>query len=355
MTGTPAEGDGGLRRRRASGGRATIKDVALHAGVSTAAVSKVLRHAHGVSESMRLRVEESMAALAYRPLTSARGMRGKTFTIGMLVPDFANPFVSQLIDGITRRTEAAGYDLLVGPLGSSRSSEAHTIDMLRDRQMDGLLLDSPLGSEEYLSVVGRLVPTVVVGRHGPAAHYDTVASDDIAGSRLIIEHLVGLGHSRIAYLCHSESLTTDPRLPQNVRTEGYRKAMRALGLGDALDIIPTAWNHEGGRAGARQLLTRAVMPTALHAGADVAAFGALSELWLANRRVPADLSVVGYDNTETASMEPIGLTSVDQFGERIGAFAAELLLERIGGRHHPRHVLIEPELIARRTSAPPTV
>lgn len=331
--------------------RATIKDVAQHAGVSTAAASKVLRRAKGVSDSMRERVEESMAALDYRPLTSARGMRGKTFTIGMLVPDFANPFVSQIVDGISSKTKSAGYDLLVAPSGRSAPSEGHTIDMLRDRQMDALLLLSPLGSEEYLSSIGRSVPTVVIGRHGPADDYDTVASDDIIGSRLIVEHLAALGHTRIAYLRHAEGPRSDPRLPQNVRTEGYTRAMRDLGLDAHVDIIPSTWSHEGGRQAARALLAREELPTALHAGADIAAFGALSEFWLARRSIPGELSVCGYDNTETAAMDPIGLTSVDQFGERMGALAADLLLERIAGRGKPEHLLIEPELVARRTTA----
>lgn len=294
-----------------------------------------------------------MAALAYRPLASARGMRGKTFTIGVLVPDFANPFISQLIRGISVVVKEGGYEVLVGPSGSSQESERHTIDALRDRQMDGLLLVSPLGSEEYLSIVGRAVPTIVIGRHGPAADYDTVAGDDIAGSRLIVEHLAHLGHSRIAYLFHSESPDSDPRLPQNVRTEGYRLAMRDVGLDEFIDIVPGAWSYEGGRRAAQSLLARKELPTAIHAGADVAAFGALSEFWLAQRRIPEELSISGYDNTDTASMEPLGLTSVDQFGQRMGALAAELLMERIGGRDEARHLLIEPELIARRTTGPP--
>ena len=333
--------------------RVTIVDVARHAGVSTAAASKVLRRSDGVSDAMRERVERSMAELDYRPLASARGMRGKTFTLGVLVMSFANPYTSQIIDGITSVVAPAGYELLAAQSGQTAEAHQHTINAFRDRRMDGLLLITPLGTQEYLSQIGRGVPTVVIGRHGPGDHFDTVASDDMAGSRLIVDHLTSQGHRHIAYVQHAPSTATDPRLPQNVRTEGYLQAMRDAGLAEHIDVVPTMWDEEGGHQAARALLARNELPTAIHAGADVVAFGALNEFWLARRDVPGEIAVAGYDNTSAASFEPIGLTSVDQFGSRMGAMAAELLLERIGGRAESRHDLILPELIVRRTTSAP--
>ncbi|MDO7882755.1 LacI family DNA-binding transcriptional regulator [Salinibacterium soli] len=333
--------------------RVTIVDVAAHAGVSTAAASKVLRNAYGVSAQMRAKVESAIEELGYRPLASARGMRGKTFTIGVLVSDLHNPFFALLVDGMAEVVEASGYELLVGPGGASEAAQGRMIEAMADRQMDGLLLIAPVVESGALSAIAGRTPTVVIGRHGPADEYDTVAGDDLAGSAAIVDHLVSLGHERIAYLTHTDAANSDPRLPQRVRERGYREAMDARGLGDRIDVVPSQWSDAGGRATVRALLERAELPTAVHAGADVAAYGMLTELWDRGRSVPDEISVVGYDDTPTAALPPVSLTSVDQSGHEMGASAARLLLERFEGRTEAQHVLTSPTLIPRRTSGPP--
>src|SRR6185295_285445 len=152
----------------------------------------------------------------------------------------------------------------------------------------------------HLEYVAGLVPTVVVGRHGHSTVYDTVAGDDLVGASLLIDHLVGLGHRRIA---HIEHLETDPthiaEMPNAVRAEGYRRAMRAHGLADHIDIVSTAYTQEGGYLGARQLLDRPrdQWPTAIFAGADIVAMGVLEVLAETGLSVPRDISVAGYDDT----------------------------------------------------------
>jgi LacI family transcriptional regulator len=333
--------------------RVTIVDVAAHAGVSTAAASKVLRNAYGVSPQMREKVEAAIKELGYRPLASARAMRGKTFTIGVLVSDVQNPFFGLLIDGITDEVERSGYELMVGPAGATAASQSRMIEAMVDRQMDGLILISPVLDASSLADVARRIPTVVVGRHGPADEYDTVAGDDLAGAALIVEHLVSLGHRDIAYLTHADPDGSDPRFPQQVRERGYREAMERLGLADRIDVVPARWTAQGGRSAARDLLARDALPTALFAGADVAALGVLTELWEHEREVPGEISIVGYDDTPTAALAPISLTSADQAGFDMGATAARLLLDRFTGRTDARHVLTTPRLVARRTSAAP--
>ena len=334
--------------------RVTIVDVATRAGVSTAAASKVLRNAYGVSDQMRERVEKAIQDLGYRPLAAARGMRGKTFTIGVLVSDMQNPFFGVLIEGVSAEVEASGYELLVGPAGAGARSQSRMVDAMVDRQMDGLILISPMFDDESLARTARLVPTVVIGRHGPAEAYDTVANDDIAGSGLIVDHLVSLGHTRIGYLGHADPEESDPRLPQQVRERGYREAMVRHGLGEHIDVVPGRWTNGGGRAGARDLLARRIRPTAIHGGADVAALGVLTELIEKGVSVPGDMSVVGYDNTTTATLPQISLTSVDQSGSEMGRMAARLLLERFEGRTDSQHFLTAPHLVARRTSGVPS-
>ncbi|MBO0982630.1 LacI family DNA-binding transcriptional regulator [Rathayibacter sp. SD072] len=333
--------------------RVTIRDVAAHAGVSVPAVSKVIRGANGVSSSMRSRVEAAISALDYRPHASARGMRGKTFTIGVMLSDLANPFFAVLVENMTRVLKTAGYELMIAPAGDSSETQAHSIEALIDRQMDGLILVSPLGAEEYLSSVGSRVPAVVVGRHGPAKHYDTASGDDVSGAGLVVEHFLALGHRSIAFLAHPEEDASDPRLPQNARLEGYRRAMEAAGLGDEIDIVATGWSQEGGRAAAMELIERRVLPTAFFAGPDVSAFAALDEFWAADLAVPSDISVCGYDDTDLSRFAAVGLTTVDQRGADMGAHSAALLLERMNGRMESRHVLTRPVLVPRRTTAAP--
>jgi LacI family transcriptional regulator len=221
------------------------------------------------------------------------------------------------------------------------------------------VLIAPVSARAHLEYVAGIVPTVVVGRHGQSTVYDTVAGDDLVGAKLLIDHLVGLGHRRIA---HIEHLETDPthiaEMPNAVRAEGYRQAMRAQGLDGHIDIVSTTYTQEGGYLGARQLLDRPRdrRPTAIFAGADIVAMGVLQALTEEGISVPHDISVAGYDDTTFAAFGPISLTSVDQAGCQIGANAGRLLLERIADRHRTTaQIKLSPTLKPRRTTAPPSL
>ncbi|MBO9625982.1 MAG: LacI family DNA-binding transcriptional regulator [Microbacterium sp.] len=329
--------------------RPTIRDVAAHARVSTASASLVLRKAPGVSDETRQRVEQAMVELGYRPMASARGMRGKTFTLGVLVSDIQNPFFGMLLDGVATAVDGTGYEPLVGPAGLTRDTQSRMLEAMRDRQMDGLVLIAPHLREEDLDEVARQIPTVAVGRHGPAELFDTVAGDDARGSQLIVDHFVELGHRRITYVTHSGPDPDDERRPEQVRERGYVEAMRAHGLEEFIDVVPAEWSLEGGRRAGAVLRSRDEPPTAVHAGADIAAFGLMTELWTEPGRRPA---LVGYDNTPTAALPTVGLSSVDQSGFEMGRRAAELLLERLDGRTDAQHVVTTPELVVRASSRP---
>jgi LacI family transcriptional regulator len=185
--------------------------------------------------------------------------------------------------------------------------------------------------------------------------YDTVADDDVAGAALVVGHLAGLGHRRIAHIEHHE---TDPtrsvEMPNAQRASGYRQAMRDFGLDEEIDVVSTSYTQQGGYEGARQLLARPVKPTAVFAGADIVAMGVLEAVAEAGLSVPGDLSVAGYDNTSFAALGWISLTSIDQAGREIGRNAARLLLERITNRSKPSvQIKLSPTLVARRTTAAP--
>jgi LacI family transcriptional regulator len=335
--------------------RITIVDVARHAEVSTTAVSKVLRNAYGVSPKMQARVRQAIAELGYRPNAAARGMRGQTYTIGVMLPNIVNPFFAQILDGLTDYLADTDYQVLLGPGCNGREAEAKVTHAMIDRSMDGLILIAPISTRAHLEHVAATVPTVVIGRHSRSQIYDSVADDDFAGAALVVDHLADLGHRRIAHIDHHE---TDPdcliEMPNAVRVAGYRQAMIARGLADHIDIAATSYTQEGGYLGAKQLLARPVRPTAIFAGADIVAMGALDAIAEAGLRVPEDISVAGYDNTTFAAFRPISLTSVDQAGHQIGASAARLLLDRIADRTRPAtQVKLSPTLVPRRTTAPP--
>ncbi|MET7394914.1 LacI family DNA-binding transcriptional regulator [Dactylosporangium sp. NPDC005572] len=341
--------------RDAPARRVTIVDVARHAQVSTTTVSKVLRNATGASPAMRARVQHAIAELGYRPYAGARGMRGRTFTIGVMLPDIRNPFFADVLAGLTEHLHGTGYQVLHGTGRNGEVIEARVTEAMVDRGMDGLVLIAPISSGAHLERIARAVPTVVVGRHGRSTVYDTVADDDHTGAHLVVAHLAGLGHRRIALIDHHE---TDPvrlvEMPNAVRAAGYRHAMRMHGLTDEIDVVSTTYTHDGGYLGAKQFLARPALPTAVFTGADIVAMGVLQALAEAGLSVPADISVAGYDNTAIAAFGPVSLTSVDQAGRQIGADAARLLLARIADRRTPAsHLKLTPTLVARRTTAPP--
>ncbi|MFF5978892.1 LacI family DNA-binding transcriptional regulator [Streptomyces olindensis] len=335
--------------------RVTIVDVARHANVSTTAVSKVLRNAYGASPEMRAKVRRAIDELGYRPLAAARGLRGRTYTIGVMLPDIRNPFFPEILDGVTGRLEGTDYQVLLGPGGNGEKEEARVTDAMIDRGMDGLVLVAPVSPRDRLEHVASAVPTVVVGRHGHSSVYDTVADDDRAGAALVVRHLAELGHRRIAHIEHHE---TDPtrttEMPNAQRADGYRQAMRDLGLDGEIDVVSTSYTQQGGYEGAKQLLARPQRPAAVFAGADIVAMGVLEAVAEAGLSVPGDLSVAGYDNTTFAALGPISLTSVDQAGQEIGRNAARLLLERIADRgRRSVQVRLSPTLVVRRTTDRP--
>jgi LacI family transcriptional regulator len=211
--------------------QATIDDVARAAGVSRAAVSKVIRDAYGVSPAMRKRVNAAIAELGYRPRISARGMRGSTFTIGIEIPDFGNQFFSKVIAGATGELSAGPYQLIIAPADPGHAEGYRAIQALADRQVDGIFVVSPLVRPEWLEELASRVPLVMLGRHDDSRRYDTVVGDDAAGTRLVMDHLFGLGHRRIAHVTLPESNTDgQPGTTHSIRVATYRAAMAQAGL-----------------------------------------------------------------------------------------------------------------------------
>ena len=334
------------------GRRATIQDVARAAEVSVSAVSKVLRNAYGVSPQMRERVTAAIEALGYRPNAGARAMRGRSYTVGVVIAEFGTPFQLEIAQAIADELEPTSFHVVVVAGGVTPERQKPRIEGLIDRQVDGLILVAPFLDAASIERVGQGLPIVTVALHGAAQHFDTVVTDERLGTRLVVDHLVALGHRQIVHTsAASGAWDGDFVLSHTARRLGFEQAMRDHNLEP--DIIETYYSEEGGYDAAVQAFSRDPRPTAIFAGADIAALGVLRAAEERGLRVPEDVTVVGYDNIYATTINRVSLTTVDQSGHSTGAASVRLLLERLNGRTEPKQFVVAPQLITRRTSGPP--
>lgn len=336
-----------------SNGRVTIREVAEHAGVSVAAVSKVMRNAYGVSTDMRAKVEASIGALNYRPSAAARGMRGRTYTIGILMVDIKNPFFPLLLDGINDSLAGTQYVPLIGIGRGQPTLETTIVHALIDRQVDGLILIGQRMDTAIVEVLAREVPVVMIGHHEPGAiAFDSANNDDQRGGALVVEYLLSQGYQRPAMITLGQDQGRAD--VSRKREAGFTTAMRAAGFDDRMIRIAEA--DEGiddVTATVRSLLEGPEPPDAIFGWADYYALEVLSAVRSLGLRVPEDVGVIGYDNSPPCAFTQNDLTSIDQHGREIGRNAARQLLERIGGRAKADHFVSEPVVSARGSTRRP--
>ena len=332
--------------------RVTIRTVAEDAGVSVAAVSKVLRDAYGVSDALRDKVQASMQKLGYRPHAAARGMRGQTYTLGFLIPDLHNPFFADIMAGVNTALERTQYQTLLGVSDSARTMERALVDNMIDRRMDGLIIIGPRMPREEVARITEQVPVVLIGYHSDEQrHFDTVNNDDQLGAALVVQHLVASGYKHIAYI--SQALDDPEQMMVTTHREiGFRRAMQQEGLSRYLQVVPAPQTSRELQTIARHLLQSRSRPEAIFCWTDFVALEVLSVAHDLGLSVPGDLAVVGYDNTGYCDLAQNSLTSIDQSGQVLGLQAARLLIERIKGREQSEHFVVTPRLVARNSSAP---
>lgn len=328
--------------------KATIIDVARRANVSKSLVSLVMRGSPNVSEARREAVLRAARELGYRPNALARGMRGRSYTIGVLLSDLHNPFFAEIVDGIEEELRPTEYQALLGSGGRDPDRELGSIQAMLDRQMDALILVSSSIPEDEILATARSVPVILIGSRIEDPALDYVVNDDFSGAMLAVDHLAGLGHERISHVSGGDGPGAKDR------REGYEEAMRRRGLESNVTVAEGAYTDAGGYEGASALLAAERPPTAIFAANDFAAVGVLSAVREAGLSVPGDVSVVGYDNTYLAALSRISLTTVDQPRREMGMLAARLLLERIeSGRTEPRLEVLKPTLVVRSTTSAP--
>ncbi|RYG56785.1 MAG: LacI family transcriptional regulator [Alphaproteobacteria bacterium] len=324
--------------------RITIRDVASDAGVSVAAVSKVLRDAYGVSDALRAKVQASMDKLNYRPLASARGLRGRTYTLGLVFPDLRNPFFADIFAGVNSALERTRYQAMQGVSVSASS----LVEAMIDRQMDGMVLIGPNETNERLNDIADRVPLVAIGHHDLTdARFDTVNNDDQLGGRLAVRHLCQNGHKKITML----SLAAPVSTVISQRELGYRLELTEQGLGSSINIVRAPQVLRDVQLILRRLLEGKDRPDAIFCWTDLMAFEAISVATELGLSMPEDIAIVGYDNTIFCEFSQNRLTSIDQSGEVLGLQATRLLIERIDGRSHSEHFVVTPRVVARTSSA----
>lgn len=329
-------------------GRVTIREVAEDAGVSVAAVSKVMRDAYGVSDVMQSKVRASIARLGYRPHTAARGMRGQTYTIGVLLADIKNPFFPQIIDGIDDSLVETQYVPLFGIGHGSTATEKAIVHAMVDRQMDGLIMIGQRLTNAEVEAIARQAAIAVIGHHSPQATlFDTANNDDERGGALVVEHLLAQGYKRPAMITLRRSDLGEADVSQR-REAGFSAAMRAAGFDDsAIRIAAAADDLDDVTATVRLLLAGPNPPDAIFGWADYYALEVLSAVRSLGLRVPEDIGVIGYDNSPPCAYTQNDLTSIDQSGREIAREATRMLLSRIGGRTTAEHFLKMPAVNAR--------
>ena len=332
--------------RSAASGRPRLADVAAHVGLSPASVSLVLRGQPGPSQETRTRVLQAAEALGYRAdRTASLLARRRSGLLGLLL-DVRSAFHAELVEHVHTAAERAGYDVVLSTTTRLRS-EARAVETLLDFRCEALVLLGPEASAGALQELDRTVPVVVVGRRVQPASVDVVRSADDRGVSLAVDHLVGLGHTDIAFVDGGRgTIAAD-------RRRGYREAMRRHGLVSGVRVVPGDHTESGGARAAQQLLEpRANAPTAAVTSNDRAALGVLDVLSRSGVRVPQDVSVVGYDDSSLAQLAHVDLTSVNQDAEQQAERAVQAATERVEGqRTAVRELVLEPRLVVRGTTA----
>jgi DNA-binding LacI/PurR family transcriptional regulator len=341
--------DGHVNPRRPGAG-ADIEAVARLAGVSTATVSRALRGLPNVSAQTRARVLKAARDLDYVSSPSAsRLASGQTHSIGVVTPYLGRWFFGQVLSGAEEVLRAAGYDVLLYALPDDASREGFFSRMPLRRRVDGVLvLTLPMEDPEIEQLRALGVPIGSVGI--PGSGVSCVSVDDAAAARVAVNHLINLGHERIALIGGGPSEPIHFTVPHD-RLAGYRGAMADAGLPvpDGYEA-DGAFSFTGGEEAMASLLSLPYPPTAVFAESDEMAMGALRTIRHSGLRCPDDVSIVGFDDHELAEM--MDLTTIAQPVHEQGRVAAQLLLDRIaGGAATDRQ--LPTRIVLRSSTCPP--
>ncbi|WP_111646670.1 LacI family DNA-binding transcriptional regulator [Paranoxybacillus vitaminiphilus] len=336
------------RKKRA---RVTLEQVANHAGVSRATASLVVRGSPHISKETREKVLNSMKELGYIYDRVAANLRSqRSSTVGLIITEIGNPFFSELLVGVHEALDKEGYTVILGTTFDSPSKQDALLSTMLEYRVGGVIMSPVPGCS--VDMVERLkqweIPVVLVAREMPSGEqFDYIGIDNVAGGRLVTEHLIQQGHRRIAFLggFSGSSAWRD-------RKKGYCQAFHQAGLEiDESLIIEAPATRQGGINAIKQALQHPNPPTAAFGYNDIVAFGVMLGLKEAGMIPGRDFAVVGFDNIQESSMFNPPLTTVSAFPQLIGTYAADILHQRMNGdAGEAKRLILQPELVVRESS-----
>lgn len=332
---------------------ATIHEVAKRAGVAPITVSRVINKSGYFSEDVRARVQAAIGELGYVPNSLARSLRSKrTNTLALVVTDITNPFFTMIARGVEDEASEAGFTVIFCNTDESEDKEKKYLDMLLQKQVDGILLVPARSTSQPVKLTGsQNTPVVVLDRRIPGIAADVVRCDSESGAYQLTRILLELGHRRIGMLTGPRQVSTAVD-----RVAGYQKAMRDAGLNDIADLILFGeYNEDDGFRMARQMLSLDPRPTGLVAANNFIAIGAIKAVRELGLRIPEDVALVAFDDLPQALVISPFITVVAQPGYDMGRKAVQLLLDRLSGKVEGgfQEVIFPTQVVLRKSSGEP--
>jgi DNA-binding LacI/PurR family transcriptional regulator len=331
----------------------SIKDIARAAGVTHSTVSRALRGDRRISSATAQRIRQLAAEMGYTPSAVARSLvTRRTRTVGLVVTSIADPFVPAVIDGVEHTALEAGYTTILATSRSEPERELSVVRLLQERRVDGIIITASRVGALYAGMLATMqVPVVLVNNQEEGEYLYSVSVDDVAGARMGVEHLLHIGHRRIAFIGCPLRPSSHMR-----RRQGYLEALAKEGLpanpGWLLEDASIGDDVERGMLGMRHLLSLAERPTAVFCYNDMTAIGALREAQRQGIEVPADVSLLGFDGIREAELVQPSLTTLRQPRYEMGREAMTMLLKLLDGQ--PVHdQLFQPRLVIGGSTAPP--
>jgi LacI family transcriptional regulator len=321
----------------------TIKDLARECGVNVSTISRALSGSYGVNEETRRRVLAAAARLKYRPNRVARAMAtGQSHTLALIVSDVRNPYFADVARGAEDAANEAGRDLILCNTDLDARKQMRYVRTLVEKRVDGIVMNStaPLSKEERAELENLGCPVVLLNRVAGSRGFSTVSANNEEGGRAAGRYLAGLGHKEIAHI-------TGPDIQGNLndRAHGFTRALNGI----APTVLRGEHSFRGGYALTRRLFDLNPATTAIFAANDAMAFGCLRALMELGRRVPDDVSVIGFDNVDLAEIVYPPLTTIHQPRYEIGRAAVEIVLSQAEEERPPEHRVLGVQLIERQS------
>jgi DNA-binding LacI/PurR family transcriptional regulator len=328
----------------------SIKDIAKNAGVSHSTVSRALRDSPLISLETRQRIQRIAREMDYTPSAIARSLvTRRTNTIGLVVTTISDPFIAEVVRGVEETALNNDYSIILCNCNAEPERELASVRTLQEKRVDAIIVTASRVGSLYVPRLEELNIPIVLINNQQAGHYlHSVSTDNFAGGRLAGEHLLSLGHRRIAYL----GVAPDAHASIE-RLEGCRAVLQEHGLDIHDDwLLPANGRADGGKAGVARLLQCAIRPTAIFCYNDMTAIGALQALKAAGLRVPGDISLIGYDDIAFTVFVDPPLTTIAQPKYTLGRRAMELTLARLNGQENIGDIVLTSHLVERASCAP---